>query len=130
MNALWILVLFVGSPGPAAAPSAFAHAQVSMDPGSTLLAANDAPGAAEIYRQAAAELKAECGESLDWAQALDGLGLALHAQGQLNPAAEAWESSLAARQRLAPGSLAHAHSLNLVGQIARLRGDYNRAETL
>jgi CHAT domain-containing protein/tetratricopeptide (TPR) repeat protein len=152
MNVLWLLACFLGSatpraaeegrsPGTAAsppgvvleqsaAPSVFARTQVLMDLGSILLANNDAPGAAEAYGQAAAALKAESGESLDWAAAMDGLGLAFHAQGQLDPAAKAWESALAARQRLAPGSLAYAHSLNLMGQIARLRNDFSRAEAL
>lgn len=66
--------------------------------------------------------------SLQLAEAINGVGSVAYQQGDIEKAGQNYERALALRQKLAPDSLEMAMSLNAVGNVARKRGDLAKAE--
>jgi CHAT domain-containing protein/Tfp pilus assembly protein PilF len=67
-------------------------------------------------------------DSLQLAEAVQGVGSVAYQQGDFERAGQYYERALALRQKLAPASLEMAMSLNAVGNVARKRGDLAEAE--
>jgi CHAT domain-containing protein len=66
--------------------------------------------------------------SLQLAEAIQGMGSVAYQQGDIEKASQHYERALALRQKLAADSLEMAVSLNAVGNVARKQGDLAKAQ--
>ena len=66
--------------------------------------------------------------TMDEARSLNNLAILLAARGDLWGAEEAYQRSLAIKEKLAPGSLTVASTLHNIGELFKRRGDATRAE--
>jgi CHAT domain-containing protein/Tfp pilus assembly protein PilF len=109
--------------------SPLARAQLFRSWGNQCEQRGDLRSARLHFEQFRAEVrKAFTEETLELADALNSLGRTYAKLGDLVNAEKHFQQALAARQRLAPGSLALAATINNLGLIAQSRGDLTKAD--